>query len=106
MGGRLLTAQPRPTFNVSKLFILLGRKGHCCLRTVSIPCKHVYLNGVLLAEMSTEEWVAGSLVRDQDLTVDVSKLSIILGRIASMGGDRNQYIDKARHSPGYLSVSQ
>ena len=59
-----------------------------------------------LVDMSTEEWVAGSLVRDQDLTVDVSKLFIILGRIASMGGDRKQYVDKARHNPGYLSVSQ
>lgn len=56
--------------------------------------------------MSSEEWVAGSLKRDQDLTVNVHQLFIMLGRIASMGGDHNQYEDKARQNPGYLRGAQ
>ncbi len=56
--------------------------------------------------MSTEEWVAGSLIRDQDLTVDARQLLIMLGRIASLGGDRDEYEDKARRDPAYLRGTQ
>jgi hypothetical protein len=59
-----------------------------------------------LVDVSTEEWVAGSLIRDQDLTVDARQLLIMLGRIASMDGDRDEYEDKARHDPAYLRGTQ
>lgn len=68
------------------------------LRCVEGAC----LEDACLADMSTEEWVPGSLTRDQDLTVNVHELLIVLGRIAIMGGDRGQYVDKARRDPGYL----
>ena len=54
------------------------------------------------ADLSTEEWVTGSLKRDQDLTVDLYQLGIMLGRIATMGGDRDQYQEKAWHDPDFL----
>ncbi|DBB16164.1 TPA: hypothetical protein ACH3X3_015162 [Trebouxia sp. C0006] len=57
-------------------------------------------------DVSTEEWVAGSLIRDQDLTVDARQLLIMLGRIASMDGDRDEYEDKARHDPAYPRGTQ
>ena len=47
-----------------------------------------------------------SLKRDQDLTVDLYQLGIMLGRIASMGGDRDQYQQKAWHDPDYLYGAQ
>ena len=56
--------------------------------------------------MTTEEWLAGAFKRDQDLIVDVGQLLKLLGRIASMGGDRAEYEDKAQHDPGYLQEAQ
>lgn len=44
--------------------------------------------------------------RDQDLTVDLYQLGIMLGRIASMGGDRDAYQEKAWHDPDYLYGAQ
>lgn len=72
------------------------------LRCVEDAC----LEDACLADMSTEEWVPGSLTRDQDLTVNVHELLVMLGRIAIMGGDRGHYVDKARRDPGYLCRSQ
>lgn len=60
----------------------------------------------LAADLSSEEWATGSLKRDQDLTVDLYQLGIMLGRIASMGGDRDAYQDKAWHDPDYLYGAQ
>ncbi|DBA98894.1 TPA: hypothetical protein ACH3X1_014643 [Trebouxia sp. C0004] len=57
-------------------------------------------------DLSTEEWVTGSLKRDQDLTVDLYQLGVMLGRIASMGGDRDEYQQKAWHDPDYLYGAQ
>lgn len=57
-------------------------------------------------DLSTEEWATGSLKRDQDLTVDLYQLGVMLGRIASMGGDRDQYQEKAWHDPDYLYGAQ
>ena len=64
--------------------------------------KHVFLS----ADLSNEEWVSASLKRDQDLTVDLYQLGIMLGRIALMGGDRDQYQQKASHDPQYLYGAQ
>ena len=60
----------------------------------------------LYTDLSTEEWATGSLKRDQDLTVDLYQLGVMLGRIASMGGDRDQYQEKAWHDPDYLYGAQ
>ena len=56
--------------------------------------------------MTSEGWLAGSFKRDQDLTVNVGQLLKLLGRVASMGGDRTQYEYKAQHHPGYLVGAQ
>ena len=63
-------------------------------------------DNVFCADLSTEEWVTGSLKRDQDLEVDLYQLGILLGRIAVMGGDRSQYEQKAWHDPDFLYGAQ
>ena len=58
------------------------------------------------ADLSDEHWIWYSLKRDQDLTVDLYQLGLVLGRIAAMGGDRDAYQEKMRDDPDYFNGVQ
>lgn len=71
----------------------------------------VYNNSVeavccCFADLSDEDWIEGSLKRDQDLTVDLYQLGLVLGRVAAMGGDRDAYQEKMQNDPGYFNGVQ
>ena len=58
------------------------------------------------ADLSNEDWILGSLKRDQDLTVDLYQLGLVLGRIAAMGGDRDAYQEKMQVASDYFNGVQ
>lgn len=57
-------------------------------------------------DLSDEDWIEGSLKRDQDLTIDLYQLGLVLGRVAAMGGDRDAYQEKMQNDPEYFNGVQ
>ena len=58
------------------------------------------------ADLSPEDWVAGSLLRDQDVSLNVAIIQDILGRIVALKNDKNLYEDMLIKNPGYMVAQQ
>jgi hypothetical protein len=57
-------------------------------------------------DLSTEDWVPGSLLRDQDVSLNVAVIQDILGRIVALKNDKNLYEDMLIKNPGYMIAQQ
>ena len=77
-------------------------QSHRCVSTANN--EHIFC--CCFADLSNEGWIEGSLKRDQDLTVDLYQLGLVLGRVAAMGGDRNAYQEKMQSDPEYFNGVQ
>lgn len=58
------------------------------------------------ADLSDEDWVWGSFVRDQDVTLNVTLLQDILGKIVALKGDRDLYQRLDQSNADFAFVKQ
>jgi len=56
--------------------------------------------------LSKDEWVRGSFLRDQDVTVDVSSLEDVFQRIFSLNGSSEAYVNATLARPDFAILRQ
>jgi hypothetical protein len=56
--------------------------------------------------LSKDEWVRGSFLRDQDVTVDVSSLADVFQRILSLNGSSEAYVNATLARPDFAILRQ
>lgn len=60
----------------------------------------------LYAVLSKDEWVRGSFLRDQDVTVDVSSLEDVFQRILSLNGSSEAFVNATLARPDFAILHQ
>lgn len=58
------------------------------------------------AVLSREEWVRGSFLRDQDVTVDTSSLADVFQRILSLNGSSEAFVNATLARPDFALLTQ
>jgi len=58
------------------------------------------------AVLSKDDWVRGSFLRDQDVTVDVSSLEDVFQRILSLNGSSEAFINATLARPDFAILKQ
>lgn len=60
----------------------------------------------MCAVLSREDWVRGSFLRDQDVTVDTNSLADLFQRILSLNGSAEAFINATIIRPDFAVLRQ
>lgn len=69
----------------------------CCLANSLSACSAV---------LSKDEWVRGSFVRDQDVTVDMGVMTDVFHRILSLNGSAEAFVNATAARPDFAVLRQ
>ena len=81
-----------------------GNSGCCVAKTRLEGVTQVLF--CLYAVLSKDEWVRGSFLRDQDVTVDVSSLEDVFQRILSLNGSSEAFVNATLARPDFAILHQ
>lgn len=71
---------------------------------VSWPSR--FSNCHVVAVLSKDEWVRGSFVRDQDVTVDMGVMTDVFHRILSLNGSAEAFVNATAARPDFAVLRQ